>query len=71
MPLAEFGGPAHSAKTPVMMALLTLEEEHAEVLKQIEQIGSQETASDQWSWRLGRFARKVDLFARPWILQFK
>ena len=58
-------------KTPVMMDLLALEEEYDDVLKQIEQIRSQETASEQWSWRLDRFARKVDSFARPWILQYK
>ncbi|MFY9708003.1 MAG: hypothetical protein WCE56_04575 [Desulfobacterales bacterium] len=39
--------PAHSVKTPVMMDLLALEEEYDEILKRIEQIRSQETASEQ------------------------
>jgi hypothetical protein len=38
--------PAHSFKLPVMMDLLALEDEYDEVLKQIEQIRSQETASE-------------------------
>jgi hypothetical protein len=38
--------PAHSVKLPVMMDLLALEDEYDEVLKQIEQIRSQETASE-------------------------
>jgi hypothetical protein len=54
-----------------MMDLLALEDEYDEVLKQIEQNRTQETASEQGAWRLVRFARKADSFARPWILQFK